>query len=77
MFSELQKVGAVQEGCAGKRTTYHIEVKGTVCGCDEPFHLSQKQMNLVSNTIVFNCEDVLMLGMAGTEVQSEGRRCPY
>lgn len=29
-------------------TTYHLEVKTTVNGCDEAFYISQNQVNMVS-----------------------------
>ncbi|KAJ3939608.1 uncharacterized protein N0V96_010391 [Colletotrichum fioriniae] len=42
----LQAIGVVRESWSSHTITYHIEVKGTVCGFEEPFHFSQNQMNL-------------------------------
>ncbi|KAK1731486.1 uncharacterized protein BDZ83DRAFT_746429 [Colletotrichum acutatum] len=41
-----QAIGMVRESWSSHTITYHIEVKGTVCEFEEPFHFSQNQMNL-------------------------------
>ncbi|KAK0382401.1 hypothetical protein CLIM01_00214 [Colletotrichum limetticola] len=46
MLPLLHNVGIVEETWFRRTITYHMEVKGTVRGLEEPFHLSQKQMNL-------------------------------
>ncbi|KXH30602.1 hypothetical protein CNYM01_06505 [Colletotrichum nymphaeae SA-01] len=42
----LQTIEVVRESWSSHTITYHIEVKGTVCEFEEPFHFSQNQMNL-------------------------------
>ncbi|WDK17866.1 hypothetical protein CGRA01v4_09151 [Colletotrichum graminicola] len=49
MLPKLQELGILKEMRCTKATKYHFEVKGTVFGCDEAFHLSQNQMELVSS----------------------------
>ncbi|KAK1701361.1 hypothetical protein BDP55DRAFT_722580 [Colletotrichum godetiae] len=46
MLPLLHNVGIVEETWFRRTITYHMEVKGTVRGLEEPFQLSQKQMNL-------------------------------
>ncbi|EFQ26641.1 uncharacterized protein GLRG_02461 [Colletotrichum graminicola M1.001] len=46
MLPKLQELGILKEMRCTKATKYHFEVKGTVFGCDEAFHLSQNQMEL-------------------------------
>ncbi|KAJ0165401.1 hypothetical protein CTA2_11383 [Colletotrichum tanaceti] len=46
MLPVLQKLGVLPNLWCRQTITYHFEVKGTVFGCEEPFRLSQKQMDL-------------------------------
>ncbi|KZL86453.1 heterokaryon incompatibility protein, partial [Colletotrichum incanum] len=55
MFSGLQKLGIFQGKQFHHAVTYHFEVKGTVFGCDEAFHLSQKQMELARKYALKYC----------------------
>ncbi|KAK1655998.1 hypothetical protein BDP81DRAFT_388853 [Colletotrichum phormii] len=45
----LEALGVVRKSWFSHTITYHIEVKGTVCELEEPFHFSQNQMNLARN----------------------------
>ncbi|GKT96160.1 heterokaryon incompatibility protein [Colletotrichum tofieldiae] len=55
MLPELQKLGIFQGNRVRHAIRYHFEVKGTVFGCDEAFHLSQKQMELARKYALGRC----------------------
>ena len=48
MMTVLRKAGVSLDAGWSNSTTYHLEVKTTLKECDEPYHISQNQLEMVS-----------------------------